>query len=197
MRLLLIDNYDSFNYNLYQLFLTSGESPLSIEVVRNDQQICLETIHESYAGLIISPGPGGPKDSGISADVVTRCQGRIPILGVCLGHQLLACLHGALVERAPTPMHGKTSLVYHEGTGLLQGVPSPFTAMRYHSLHVPKAHVPESFSVAAESDDGVVMALSHRSYPVWGVQFHPESFLTESGATIAQNFLRCTNQYFI
>ena len=194
MRLLLIDNYDSFTYNLYQLFLTSSESSLSIDVLRNDQQLSLETISEKYAGLIISPGPGGPRESGISAEAVTACQARIPILGVCLGHQLLAWLHGVPVECAPTPMHGKTSLVYHQGGGILQGVPSPFKAMRYHSLHVPRTFVPEIFSVDAESDDSVVMALAHRSYPVWGVQFHPESFLTEYGALIARNFLkRCQN----
>ncbi len=189
MRLLLVDNYDSFTYNLFQLFLTRAQFGCTIDVVRHDAELCAEDILTSYHGLIISPGPGGPEDSGISIQLARQCQGRMPVLGICLGHQLLAWLHGAPIERAPVPTHGKTSQVHHHGGGLLRGIPSPFRVMRYHSLHVPKDGVPEDFIIDGISEDGVVMALSHRSFPSWGLQFHPESFLSEYGNRIAENFL--------
>lgn len=194
MRLLLIDNYDSFTYNLVQLFLNCTAGASAVDVVRNDQPISIEDMVASYSGLIISPGPGGPQDSGISADLVQAALGNIPILGVCLGHQLLAWLHGAHIVQAPLPMHGKTSVINHSGRGVLMNLPSPFKAMRYHSLHVPKEQVPSCFRIDAVSDDDIVMALSHKSADAFGVQFHPESFLSEHGATIALNFLKVCHE---
>ncbi len=182
---LVIDNYDSFTYNLVQYL---GELGADVRVVRNDaitpdEIAALRTTH-----IVISPGPGTPDDGGISNEVIRRFGPTTPVLGVCLGHQCIGQVYGGVVGRAPRLMHGKTSSVYHNGHGLFNGVPSPFTATRYHSLIVEEA-LPETLVVTAFTRDGEVMGLQHREYPVAGVQFHPESILTEHGKRILQNFL--------
>lgn len=185
MRLVLIDNYDSFTYNLVQLFY---EFDLEVLVFRHDA-ITLEQIAAlNPRWICISPGPKAPAQAGISKAVIAHFQRHIPILGVCLGHQALNEVWGGLTTRAPVPMHGKRSLVYHHGRGLFAGLPSPFLAARYHSLMaVPKS---EALEITAWSEDGVIMGLSHRCYPLHGVQFHPESFLTTHGQELVANFLK-------
>jgi anthranilate synthase/aminodeoxychorismate synthase-like glutamine amidotransferase len=183
--LALIDNYDSFTYNLVQYF---GELGAEIEVFRNDQ-ITLEDLSAlSPSHLVISPGPGDPNDGGISNEAIRHFTGAIPILGVCLGHQCLGAVFGGSVVRAPRLMHGKTSPIYHHGSDLFHSLPSPFNAARYHSLIVEEP-VPESLEVQAFTKEGEVMALKHKEHPTFGVQFHPESILTEGGKTILKNFL--------
>lgn len=183
--ILMIDNYDSFTYNLVQYF---GELGAEIVVHRNDQ-ITLETVKTLQPNhIVISPGPGNPDDGGISNEVLRRLGQTIPILGVCLGHQCIGQVYGGKVVRAPRLMHGKTSSVYHQGTGIFSGVPSPFKATRYHSLIVEEP-LPDCLQVTAFTRDGEVMGLKHKEYPVVGVQFHPESILTEHGKRILQNFL--------
>ncbi len=184
--LLLIDNYDSFTYNLYQYFAELGAA---VRVVRNDK-ITLEEIEAlTPSGIVISPGPGQPRDAGISIEVVRRFGPRLPLLGVCLGHQCLGVGFGAVVGRAPTIMHGKSSAVHHNGDGLFQGLPNPFSAIRYHSLTVFRDTLPETLEVTAWTDDGLVMGLKHREYGALGIQFHPESFMTDCGKEILKNFL--------
>jgi len=182
---LVIDNYDSFTYNLVQYLGELGAEPC---VYRNDQVTLDEIAALRPARIVISPGPGTPDDGGISNDVIRALGPTMPVLGVCLGHQCIGQVYGGLVTRAPRLMHGKTSSVYHNGHGLFNGVPSPFTATRYHSLIVEEP-LPEALQVTAFTRDGEVMALQHREYPVVGVQFHPESILTEHGRRILQNFL--------
>jgi anthranilate synthase component 2 len=182
-RVAVIDNYDSFTYNLVQYIAELGAEPV---VFRNDQTTVNELRH--HEALIISPGPGTPEDAGISIDAIRRLTGAIPVLGVCLGHQCLARAFGGSVVRAE-PVHGKTSAVEHDGTAPLQGLPNPFEATRYHSLVVDPATVPPELQVSAWSDDGLVMGLRHRTEPVFGVQFHPESVLTPDGKQILANFL--------
>lgn len=188
----LLDNYDSFTYNLVQRI---GEiaPDVEIQVERNDQ-ISLEEIAERQPErIIISPGPCTPAEAGISRDVIARFGPQLPVLGVCLGHQSLADVYGAQVIRADRLMHGKTSEVSHDGEGVFAGLPDPFTATRYHSLIVPRESVPECLQITAwVEDDGhgfEIMGLQHRDYPVHGVQFHPESFLTEKGYDLLRNFL--------
>ena len=182
---LVIDNYDSFTYNLVQYLGELGED---VRVYRNDRITLEEIAALKPDHIVISPGSGTPDDGGISNEVIRAFGPTTPVLGVCLGHQCIGHVFGGVVSRAPRLMHGKTSSVYHNGHGLFNGVPSPFTATRYHSLIVEEA-MPESLAVTAFTRDGEVMALQHREYPVVGVQFHPESILTEHGKRILQNFL--------
>jgi anthranilate synthase/aminodeoxychorismate synthase-like glutamine amidotransferase len=185
-RVLLIDNYDSFTYNLYQYLCELGAS---VTVVRNDA-ITVEEVRAVGPDLIvISPGPGVPRDAGISVDLVRALGSTTPILGVCLGHQAITEAYGGVVTRAPELMHGKASQIHHDGKNVFEGLPSPFSAIRYHSLCAAPEAVPETLEVTARSGSGVIMALKHREYPVYGVQFHPESILTEHGKQLLNNFL--------
>jgi anthranilate synthase/aminodeoxychorismate synthase-like glutamine amidotransferase len=184
--ILVIDNYDSFTYNLVQYV---GELGITLKVHRNDA-VTVEEIREmSPSHIIISPGPGTPSDGGISLDVIREFHQTIPILGVCLGHQCIGAAFGGIVDRAPRLMHGKTSPIYHYGKRLFDGIPSPFEATRYHSLIVHEP-VPDCLKVTAFTSEGEIMALKHKSAPLVGVQFHPESILTEHGKDILKNFVR-------
>lgn len=183
--IVVIDNYDSFTYNLVQYL---GELGAELTVFRNDQVTLDEIRSLGPEKIVISPGPGDPDDGGISNDVIRELGPTIPILGVCLGHQCIGQVYGGKVSRAPRLMHGKTSAVYHKGRGLFNGVPSPFNATRYHSLIVEEP-LPESLQVTAFTSEGEVMGLRHKEHPVSGVQFHPESILTEHGKRILKNFL--------
>ncbi len=183
---LLIDNYDSFTYNLYQaLRVLKAE----VEVVRNDRLSVEGAEKLKPTHLVISPGPGRPEDAGCSGEILKDFYDRIPILGVCLGHQTLAHSWGGQVVRAPRVMHGKTSMIYHDQRGIYQGVPSPFSATRYHSLLVLEEGLPKSLEISAYTSDGEIMGLRMKGYPVEGVQFHPESILTKEGLKILSNFL--------
>jgi anthranilate synthase/aminodeoxychorismate synthase-like glutamine amidotransferase len=185
-RVLVIDNYDSFVYNLVQEL---GELGADLVVHRNDD-IDVDAIRSaSPDAILISPGPGRPEDAGISMAVVAELGGEIPILGVCLGLQAIAQVYGGEVVAAPTLMHGKTSSVHHSGTGVFAGLPDPFVATRYHSLVVSPASVPDVLEVTATTGDGVIMGLRHRTLAVEGVQFHPESFLTPNGPSLLSNYL--------
>jgi anthranilate synthase/aminodeoxychorismate synthase-like glutamine amidotransferase len=185
-RVLIIDNVDSFVYNLYQYV---GEQGADVMVRRND--ITLREIRAYKPDrIIISPGPGIPEKAGCSVDVVRELGSSIPILGVCLGHQAIGVAYGGVVKRAGTVMHGKTSVITHDGKGIYRGVENPFTATRYHSLAIERDTLPEELLVTATSEDGVVMGVRHRRHPVEGVQFHPESILTTSGKKIIENFLK-------
>jgi len=181
----VIDNYDSFTYNLVQYL---GELGAEMQVFRNDRVTLDELIALSPRHLVISPGPGEPNDGGISNDAIRYFTGKIPVLGVCLGHQCLGAVYGGKVVRAPRLMHGKTSRIFHHGTGLFASVPSPFEATRYHSLIVEEP-LPTELEVTAFTAEGEVMGLKHREHPTFGVQFHPESILTQHGKLILQNFL--------
>jgi para-aminobenzoate synthetase component 2 len=183
-RILVIDNYDSFVFNLVQYL---GQLDVEVDVRRNDEV----TVEEArvYDGILLSPGPGTPEDAGVCMDVVHACAGEVPILGVCLGHQAIAAVYGGVVDRAPELLHGKTSLVEHQGEGVLAGLPQPFTATRYHSLAVRPDTVPDVLEVTGATDSGVIMALRHRELAVEGVQFHPESVLTEGGHQLLANWL--------
>ena len=187
MRVLVVDNYDSFTWNLAHRL---GELGAEVEVVRNDAMTVDEIAARRPTHLVISPGPGRPEAAGISVDALRRFAGQMPVLGVCLGHQALSTAFGGRVERAGAPMHGKTSMVQHDGHGVFAGMASPFEAGRYHSLVVPKDGVPPGFVVSAwvEGED-TVMGLRHASWPVHGVQFHPESVLTPAGHQLLRNFL--------
>lgn len=186
VRLLLVDNFDSFVYNLAQAFGALGADPV---VVRNDASVEeLEALEPD--AVVISPGPGSPQEAGVSIEAIKRFGARMPLLGVCLGHQCIGAAYGGVIERAAVgPKHGKTSAVEHHGAGVLVGLPSPFIATRYHSLAVGPGSFPEALEVTARSDDGTVMGLRHRSLPVEGVQFHPESVLTPDGPQLLANFL--------
>ena len=183
---LVIDNYDSFVFNLVQYLGELGAEPV---VRRHDELTVDEIVELDPDAVLISPGPGRPDDAGVSNAVIERLAGVKPILGVCLGHQCIGQVFGGTVVRAPAVMHGKTSLVHHDGRGLLAGLPEPFEATRYHSLVVAADSVPPVLEVTARTDDGVVMALRHRELPVEGVQFHPESILTQAGHQLLANFL--------
>ncbi len=185
---LMIDNYDSFVYNLYAYL---RELSQEVQVVRNDK-ITVEEIEEreDLSGIFISPGPGRPSDGGISGQVVEAFAGRIPILGVCLGHQIIAQVYGAEVRKGTRPMHGKVTEIETNGTGLFSGLPGRFFVTRYHSLVVSDERFPAQLQVDARTADGVIMALSHRTKLVYGVQFHPEAVLTEYGHELLQNFVR-------
>jgi anthranilate synthase/aminodeoxychorismate synthase-like glutamine amidotransferase len=184
--LLVIDNYDSFTYNLVQYF---GELGAEMKVVRNDK-ITIQEIAELAPDLIcISPGPCTPNEAGVSCDVIREFGGKIPILGVCLGHQSIGQVFGGDVIRAAELMHGKTSSISHSGKSVFKGIPTPFTATRYHSLIVQRDTLPDCLEITAETDDGVIMGLRHKEMEIHGVQFHPESILTEHGKEMLKNFL--------
>jgi len=185
-RLLLIDNYDSFTYNLYQFCAELGAE---VQVRRNDAITPAEVAELAPDGLMLSPGPGTPLNAGVCNDLIERFAGEIPILGVCLGLQCIAHTYGGQIVRAPELRHGKTSPVHHDGTGLFRSLPSPFRAVRYHSLVAEAVSLPDSLEITATTDDGLIMGLRHRELAVEGVQFHPESILTEHGKHLLQNFL--------
>ena len=187
--ILVIDNYDSFTYNLVQYLGELGADPL---VRRNDALSVAEVGELRPAGIVISPGPGAPADAGVTIDVVKEYGSSIPMLGVCLGHQAIAEAYGGRVVRAQRLMHGKTSMIEHDGSGVFEGIESPLEVMRYHSLTVDSGSVPESLVVTAWAigDTTEIHAMRHRSHPVWGVQFHPESVMTQSGKQMLANFLR-------
>lgn len=184
--LLLIDNYDSFTYNLYQYLSELGAE---VEVRRNDAVTASEVERLAPSHLVISPGPCTPSEAGQSSEIIARMGPRIPVLGVCLGHQCIGEVFGGRVVRAPEPVHGKTSLISHRDTGVMHGLPNPFEAIRYHSLVVERASLPDELEITAETEDGLIMGLRHRHYPIEGVQFHPESILTTTGKDILRNFL--------
>jgi anthranilate synthase/aminodeoxychorismate synthase-like glutamine amidotransferase len=186
--IVVIDNYDSFTYNLVQYL---GELGAELQVVRNDQVTPADVLGMAPDQIIISPGPCTPNEAGVSLDVITTLGETIPILGVCLGHQAIGQAFGGQVVRAPYVMHGKIAQVRHTGNDpLFKEVPSPFDATRYHSLIVERESLPDVLEVTAETEDGIIMAMRHREFPVWGVQFHPESILTGEGKAILGNFLR-------
>ncbi len=184
--LLLLDNYDSFTYNLHQYLSALGAAV----IVRRNDQVTLAGITElAPAGIVISPGPCTPNEAGICNEVIRTFGPKTPILGVCLGHQCIGQVYGGRVIRAPVPMHGKPSRITHQGQGVLAGLPQPFEAVRYHSLIVEPATLPTDLEITAETEDGLIMALRHRRFPVEGVQFHPESMLTLPGKDLLRNFL--------
>ena len=184
---LLVDNYDSFTYNLWHFL---GELGAEVVVHRNDK-ITVDAI-EAMApeGIVISPGPCDPDQAGICLELVNRLSGKIPILGVCLGHQTIGQVFGGVIERGPVPMHGKTSMVSHDGRGVFEGLPERFEATRYHSLVVRRDSLPNVLSITAESDDGMVMGVQHAEHATYGVQFHPESIASENGHRLLANFMR-------
>jgi anthranilate synthase component 2 len=185
--LLVIDNYDSFTYNLVQYF---GQLGVEQRVFRNDQITVEQALALNPDRVMISPGPCTPTEAGVSCAMIEAFAGRKPLLGVCLGHQAIGQVFGGKVVRAPSLMHGKTSPVFHDGRDLFLGMPNPFAATRYHSLVVDRPSIPDCLKVTAWTDDGLIMGLRHRELPVWGVQFHPESYVTEQGLDILANFLR-------
>lgn len=185
--IVLVDNYDSFTYNLAQYLAELGAE---VEVHRNDAVDVGLIEAWGPEGILVSPGPGTPDDAGVSLDVVAHFAGRIPLLGVCLGHQAVAQHYGGRVVRADRLMHGRTSEITHDGCGVFAGLPSPFTATRYHSLIVERGSVPESLQLTAWTEQGEVMGVRHRTLPIEGVQFHPESFLTEHGHRLLRNWIR-------
>ncbi|GGK35052.1 aminodeoxychorismate/anthranilate synthase component II [Pilimelia terevasa] len=186
MRVLVIDNYDSFVYNIVQYL---GQLGAECDVRRNDEVTVAEVGRSGADGVLLSPGPGTPARAGVCLDVVRECADSVPIFGVCLGHQAIGEAYGGVVDRAPELLHGKTSLVRHTGAGVLAGLPDPFTATRYHSLAVSPETLPDELEVTGRTDSGVVMAMRHRSLPLEGVQFHPESVLTEGGHLMLANWL--------
>ena len=192
--ILVIDNYDSFTYNLVQYLGTLGAQ---LEVVRNDAVTVEALAARSLEGLVISPGPGEPRDAGISEAAIHALAGRVPVLGVCLGHQALAEVYGGKVVRAGRLMHGKTSPILHKGRGLFAGLDNPFEATRYHSLIVERESLPEALELIAWTPEGEVMALKHREHETWGVQFHPESVLTRPGLKLIENFLVLCRQQMV
>jgi para-aminobenzoate synthetase component 2 len=186
VRILVLDNYDSFVFNLVQYL---GQLGAECEVRRNDEITVAEVAGFGAAGVLLSPGPGTPERAGITLDVIHEYAGKLPLFGVCLGHQAIGAAFGGTVTRAPELLHGKTSSVRHKGAGVLEGLPDPFTATRYHSLAVLPETLPEELEVTGWTESGVVMAMRHRTLPIEGVQFHPESVLTEGGHTMLANWL--------
>jgi anthranilate synthase/aminodeoxychorismate synthase-like glutamine amidotransferase len=184
--ILLLDNYDSFTYNLAQYL---GELGCSVEVHRNDKISVDEIARRKPDRIVISPGPCTPQDAGICVELVQRLAGKFPILGVCLGHQAIGAAFGGKVIRAPKLFHGKISSIHHDSKGVFRKMPNPFTATRYHSLIVERKSLPRELAITAETDDGVIMGFRHRRYKLEGVQFHPESVLTQPGKQLLQNFL--------
>ncbi|MEE8331820.1 MAG: aminodeoxychorismate/anthranilate synthase component II [Acidimicrobiia bacterium] len=191
MNLLIIDNYDSFTFNLVQYL---GELGANSDVVRNDEITIEDVASRGADAIVISPGPCTPTEAGISVAVVERYAGLLPILGVCLGHQAIGQAFGATIVAARQPMHGKTSPIGHNGKGILKGLPGGFAATRYHSLAVDRDSLPDELEVTAGAPDGEIMGLAHRSLPVWGVQFHPESILTVVGRHLLGNFLKLSSR---
>jgi len=186
MRVLVVDNYDSFVYNLVQYL---GQLGAECVVRRNDEVAVAEIPALAADAILLSPGPGTPQRAGVCLELIRRCATDVPIFGVCLGHQAIGAAYGATVNRAPELLHGKVSLVHHAGAGVLAGLPDPFTATRYHSLAVVESTLPAEIEVTGRSESGVVMAMRHRDLPLDGVQFHPESVLTQGGHTILANWL--------
>jgi anthranilate synthase/aminodeoxychorismate synthase-like glutamine amidotransferase len=187
MRLLLIDNFDSFVYNIAQAFGALGAEPV---VIRNDASLT-DLIGVNPDAVVVSPGPGSPSESGVSMEAIAHFGLETPLLGVCLGHQCIGATFGGNVDRAPVgPVHGKTSRVTHDGKGVFEGLPKPFTATRYHSLAVDESPWPDDLEITARSEDGIVMGVRHKSLPIEGVQFHPESVLCTDGPRLMANFLR-------
>ena len=184
--LLLIDNYDSFTYNLYQYLCELGAE---VEVIRNDKTTIEEIEGMQPEGIVVSPGPCTPREAGISNDVIRHFGARLPVLGVCLGHQCIGDAYGATVDRAGEIRHGKTSLIHHDGKGVFAGLPNPFEAIRYHSLVIYPDTVPDFLEVTAWTDNGLIMGVRHKELPVEGVQFHPESIMTTVGHDLLQNYL--------
>jgi anthranilate synthase component 2 len=191
MNLLLLDNYDSFTFNLYHLFGSLGPK---VEVIRNDAATVADLMARNYDAIILSPGPCTPDEAGIMLDLIGAAKDRVPLFGVCLGHQAIGQSFGGKVVRAPAPMHGKVSPITHSGRGLFRGINGPFAAARYHSLVVERATLSPDFDIAAEAD-GLIMAASHRTLPIHGVQFHPESIASEHGATMCRNFLDLAGEW--
>ena len=187
--ILMIDNYDSFTYNLVQYL---GEMGQELKVFRNDAITLKEIIRLKPKRIVISPGPGSPKDAGVSKQVIKELGPKIPLLGVCLGHQCIGEVFGGKVIRAGRLMHGKTSQVFHDGKGLFKGIDNPFIATRYHSLLVERKSLPKTLEITAETKEKEIMGLRHRTLPIYGVQFHPESILTQSGKEMLKNFLKLT-----
>ena len=186
-KLLVIDNFDSFTYNLVQYF---GQSGAACEVLRNNQLLLKEIDISPFDGIVLSPGPCDPDRAGISLPAVRAWEDKKPLLGVCLGHQCIAQAYGGSIVRANRLMHGKTSPIHHQNENLFEGLPNPFSATRYHSLLLAPSTLPASLAVTAETSDGEIMGIQHKDYPIWGVQFHPESLATESGIIILKNFLQ-------
>lgn len=185
MNVLVIDNYDSFTYNLVQMI---GELGLPMVVKRNDRVTLHEAVNIKPSHIVISPGPGTPAEAGISKEFIEYFGPAVPILGVCLGHQCIVEVYGGEVIKASKPVHGKVSRIYHSQESIFQGLTNPFTATRYHSLIASRGGLPSELGVLAETEDGEIMAVKHRKYPVWGVQFHPESILTREGKRLISNF---------
>ncbi len=185
--LLMIDNYDSFVYNLVQYLGELGQDP---RVYRNDRITVGEAKALKPDRIVISPGPCTPREAGVSKEIISAFAGKVPILGVCLGHQCVGEVFGGEVVRAERLMHGKTSMIRHDGKNLFAGLPNPFEATRYHSLIVKRDTLPDCLEITAETEEGEIMGLRHRKHPVWGVQFHPESILTREGMRLIENFLR-------
>ncbi|TGL49004.1 aminodeoxychorismate/anthranilate synthase component II [Leptospira wolffii] len=190
--ILLVDNYDSFTYNLYQYFSQIGNK---VEVFRNDK-IDLNHIKElTPKGIVLSPGPGRPEDSGVCIDILKEMTGTLPILGVCLGHQAIGLVHGGKVVNAPNIMHGKVSLIEHDGKDIYKAIPSPFLATRYHSLVIEPESLPSVLEVSSKTQDGVIMGVRHKTKPhLYGVQFHPESIMTQNGLELVRNFSRIVSE---
>jgi len=184
--ILLLDNYDSFTYNLAQYL---GELGCNVEVHRNDKITVEEIARRKPERIVISPGPCTPQEAGVSVELIERLAGKFPILGVCLGHQAIGAAFGGKIVRAPKLFHGKTSQIHHDGKNIFRMLPDPFTAARYHSLIVERKSLPRELTITAETDDGIIMGLRHRRHKIEGVQFHPESVLTESGKQLLKNFL--------
>jgi anthranilate synthase component II len=187
--LLMLDNYDSFTYNLVQYLQELGEE---VQVHRNDRITVEEIADQKPRRIVISPGPCSPTEAGISLEVIRQLAGRFPILGVCLGHQAIGHAMGGRVLRAPTLMHGKTSPIHHDNSGIFRGLSNPFIATRYHSLLVERESLPDTLRMTAWTDEGEIMGLAHQDLPLWGVQFHPESILTVEGKQLLKNFLDLT-----
>jgi anthranilate synthase component II len=184
--ILLLDNYDSFTYNLYQYLCELGADVL---VKRNDELTTGAIAALAPERIVISPGPGTPNEAGISIAMIRELGAQVPILGVCLGHQAIGAAYGGTVVRAPRPMHGKLSAIHHNGGGVFAGLPSPFPATRYHSLILRRDDLPDCLEVTAWTEDGIIMGLRHKEHPLQGVQFHPESIMTETGKALLENFL--------
>ena len=185
--ILLLDNYDSFTYNIYQLLSELGTE---VEVIRHDCITVEEIRQRGYEALVISPGPGVPKDAGISEDAIRQLGPELPVLGICLGHQAIGEVYGGKVVRASAIVHGKSSALHHDGRGLYEGLPQNTLVARYHSLIVERESLPDCLEVASELEDGTIMGLRHKEYPVEGIQFHPESILTPEGHKMLANFLK-------
>ena len=187
--ILLIDNYDSFTYNLFHYL---GELGAEMKVVRNDEITADEALGLNPAGIVLSPGPCTPNEAGICMEVIRKADGKVPIFGVCLGHQAIGQVYGCDIVRAPEPMHGKVSTIHHNGTSVFRGLKNDFQATRYHSLTIDPPSMPDVLKVTATSEDGVIQGVMHKSHPVHGVQFHPESIASENGHALLENFLKLT-----